>query len=135
MDIEKLRSIELHPALQTANRKCLLDLVKEENLRKSVENCTSSHKQFENKVSQFKQTFGEVKRRAEELLSSRDFLPIKNLEQAIKEHQRYINEQKSIMQSLRLVLFHFQLFFMCSLLLTKSLMLMYILILCWNPFL
>ncbi|KAK7388407.1 hypothetical protein VNO78_23223 [Psophocarpus tetragonolobus] len=99
-DVEKLRSIKLHPALQTANRKCLLDLVKEENLRKSVENCTSSHKQFENKVSQFKQTFGEVKRRSEELLSSRAFLPIKNLEQVIKEHQRYINEQKSIMQSL-----------------------------------
>ncbi|KAL9326056.1 hypothetical protein ACSQ67_006701 [Phaseolus vulgaris] len=99
-NVEKLRSIKLHPALQTANRKCLLDLVKEENLRKSLENCASSHKQFENKVSQFKQTFGEVKRRAEELLSSRAFLPIKNVEQTIKEHQRYINEQKSIMQSL-----------------------------------
>ncbi|XP_014509176.1 autophagy-related protein 11 [Vigna radiata var. radiata] len=99
-NVEKLRSIKLHPALQTANRKCLLDLVKEESLRKSVENCASSHKQFENKVSQFKQTFGEVKRRAEELLSSRAFLPTKNIEQTIKEHQRYINEQKSIMQSL-----------------------------------
>ncbi|CAJ1944874.1 unnamed protein product [Sphenostylis stenocarpa] len=99
-NVEKLRSIKLHPALQTANRKCLLDLVKEENLRKSVENCTSSHKQFENKVSQFKQSFGDVKRRAEELLSTRAFLTIKNLEQPIKEHQRYINEQKSIMQSL-----------------------------------
>lgn len=110
-DVEKLRSVKLHPALQTANRKCLLDLVKEENLRKSVENSTSSHKQFENKVSQFKQTFGEVKRRVEDLLSSRLFLPTKNLEQAIKEHQRYINEQKSILQSLRLVFFHFSTFF------------------------
>ncbi|KAI4335517.1 hypothetical protein L6164_014155 [Bauhinia variegata] len=99
-DVEKLRSIKLHPTLQTANCKCLLDFDKEENLRKSVENCTSSHKQFENKVSQFKQSFGEVKRRVEELLSSRAFLPIKNLEQTIKEHQRFINEQKSIMQSL-----------------------------------
>ncbi|KAI4344321.1 hypothetical protein L6164_011563 [Bauhinia variegata] len=98
--VEKLRSIKLHPALQTANRKCLLDFVKEENLQKSVEICTSSHKQFENKVSQFKQTFGEVKHRVEELLSSRAFLPIKNLEQTIKEHQRFIEEQKSIMQSL-----------------------------------
>ncbi|OIW19473.1 hypothetical protein TanjilG_09493 [Lupinus angustifolius] len=99
-DVEKLRSVKLHPALQTVNRKCLLDLVKEDQLRKSVENCTSSHKQFENKVSQFKQTFGEVKRRVEELLSTRAFLPMKNLEQAIKENHRYINEQKSIMQSL-----------------------------------
>ncbi|XP_061347516.1 autophagy-related protein 11 isoform X2 [Gastrolobium bilobum] len=99
-DVDKLRSIKLHPALQTASRKSLLDLVKEENLRKSVEICTSSHKQFENKVSQFKQTFGEVKHRVEEVLSSRAFLPIKNLEQAIKDHQRYTSEQKSIMQSL-----------------------------------
>ncbi|XP_027353804.1 autophagy-related protein 11-like [Abrus precatorius] len=99
-DVEKLRSIKIHPALQTANRKCLLDLLKEENLRKSVENCATSHKQFENKVLQSKQTFGEVKRRIEELLSSRAFLPIKNLERTIKEHQRYITEQKSIMQSL-----------------------------------
>ncbi|KAF7838114.1 autophagy-related protein 11 [Senna tora] len=99
-DVEKLRSIKLHPALETPNCKCLMDFVKEENLRKSVENCTSSHKQFENKVLQFKQTFGEMKHRVEELLSTKAFLPIKNLEQTIKEHQRYINEQKSIMQSL-----------------------------------
>ncbi|KAI5414788.1 autophagy-related protein 11 [Lathyrus oleraceus] len=99
-NVEKLRSIKLHPALQTANRKCLLDFVNEETLRKSVESCTSSHKQFENKMSQFKQSFGEVKRRTEDLLTSRPFLAAKNLEQAIKEHHRFINEQKSIMQSL-----------------------------------
>jgi len=107
-DVEKLRSIKLHPALQTVNRKCLLDLVKEENLRKSVENCTSSHKQFENKMSQFKQSFGEVKHRVEDLLTSGPFLATKNLEQAIREHHRYINEQKSIMQSLRLVFSYFR---------------------------
>ncbi|XP_028794348.1 autophagy-related protein 11 isoform X1 [Neltuma alba] len=99
-DAEKLKSLKLHPALQTSTRKCLLDFVKEENLRKSVENCKSSHKQFENKVSQFKQTFGELKRGAEELLCGRVVLPIKNLEQTIKEHLRYLTEQKSIMQSL-----------------------------------
>ncbi|CAI8611325.1 unnamed protein product [Vicia faba] len=99
-NVDKLRSIKLHPSLQTANYKCLLDFVKEETLRKSVENCTSSHKQFENKISQFKQTFGEVKRRTEDLLTSGPFLAAKNLDQAIKEHHRFINEQKSIMQSL-----------------------------------
>ncbi|XP_061349747.1 autophagy-related protein 11-like [Gastrolobium bilobum] len=99
-DVERLRSIKIHPALQTAKRKCLLDLLKEENLQKSVESCTSSHKQFENKVSQFKQAFGEVKHRVEDLLSSRAFFPIKNLEQTIKDHQRYVTEQKSILQSL-----------------------------------
>ncbi|KAG2668139.1 hypothetical protein I3760_15G146300 [Carya illinoinensis] len=99
-DIEKLRSIKLPPALQTTTRKRLLDFVKEENLRKSAENCSGSHKQFENKVSQFKQMFGEVKRKVEELFAIRASFPTRNLEVMIKEHQQYINEQKSILQSL-----------------------------------
>ncbi|PQQ07571.1 autophagy-related protein 11 [Prunus yedoensis var. nudiflora] len=99
-DVDKLRSIKLHPALQTATRKCLSDFVKEENLRKAGESCSSSHRQFENKVSQFKQIFGEVKRKVEELFSNRASLPIRNLDLTIQEHQRYITEQKSIMQSL-----------------------------------
>ncbi|XP_008223607.1 PREDICTED: autophagy-related protein 11 [Prunus mume] len=99
-DVDKLRSIKLHPALQTATRKCLSDFVKEENLRKAGESCSSSHRQFENKVSQFKQIFGEVKRKVEELFSNRASLPIRNLDLTIKEHQRHITEQKSIMQSL-----------------------------------
>lgn len=99
-DIDKLRSCKLHPALQTANRKCLLDFVKEENLRKWMENCSSSHRQFETKVSQFKQMYSDVKRKADDLLSSKTSLHTTNLELMIKEHQRYINEQKSIMQSL-----------------------------------
>lgn len=99
-DLERLRSVKLHPSLQTDTRKSLLDFVKEENLRKSAENCSSSFRQFENKVSQFKQMFAEVKRKVEELLNTRA-LSLKNLEVTIKEHQRFINEQKSIMQSLR----------------------------------
>lgn len=106
-DVEKLKSIKLHPALQTPTRKCLLDFVKEENLRKSVENSRSTHKQFENKVSKFKQAFGDVKRRVEELLSGRASFSVKNLDQVIEEHLRNLTEQKSIMQSLRLVFFHF----------------------------
>lgn len=99
--MHKLRSIHLHPSLQTAMRKCLLDFVKEENLRKSVDNCSISHKQFENKVSQFlNQTFAEVKHKVDDLLTSRAFSPIQNIELRVKEHQHYLNEQKSIMQSL-----------------------------------
>ncbi|XVF34352.1 hypothetical protein REPUB_Repub18cG0052400 [Reevesia pubescens] len=99
-DMQKLRSTKLHPTLQTANRTCLLDFVNEDNLRKSAENCNSSHRQFENKVVRFNQMFGEGKREVEELFTLRASLPIKNLELTIKEHQRYLNEQKSIMQSL-----------------------------------
>ncbi|CAO2841603.1 unnamed protein product [Amaranthus hypochondriacus] len=98
--IEKLRSCMIIPALQTSTRKCLLDLVKEENLAKWVENCTCSHKQFENKVSQFKHVFGKLRHDVEHLFSSKASLPIRDLEMMIKEHYCHINEQKSIMLSL-----------------------------------
>ncbi|KAJ6759225.1 RB1-INDUCIBLE COILED-COIL [Salix koriyanagi] len=99
-DLEKLRSIKLHPSLQSDSRKCLVDFVKEDNLRKAVENCSNSHKQFEKKVLEFKQKFSDAKRKVEELFSCGAASSIKNLDLTIKEHQRFINEQKSIMQSL-----------------------------------
>lgn len=107
-DIEKLRTCKLIPPLQTGNRKCLLDFVKEENSRKMVEDCSSSHRQFETKVSEFKQEFGELKRSTEHLFSSNiktlDF--IKNVELMVKEGQKYITEQKSVMQTLRFTLLY-----------------------------
>ncbi|KAI8570255.1 hypothetical protein RHMOL_Rhmol01G0020000 [Rhododendron molle] len=99
-DIEKLKCCKLLPALQTNMRKCLLDFVKEENLRKVVEDCSSSHRQFENKVLEFRQEFGELKRSAEQLFTSKASYLVRDLELAIKEHQRYVSEQKSIMQAL-----------------------------------
>ncbi|KAK2966994.1 hypothetical protein RJ640_017712, partial [Escallonia rubra] len=98
-DVDNLSSCKLLPALQTANRKCLLDFVKEENLRKVAEECNGSHRQFENKVAEFKHEFGDLKRSAELLFSSKAS-HIRDLEVTIKDHQRYINEQKSIMQAL-----------------------------------
>ncbi|XP_047307361.1 autophagy-related protein 11 [Impatiens glandulifera] len=99
-DIDKLRTCRLHPSLITPTRKCLLDFVKEGNLRKVVDDCSGSHKQFENKVSEFKQDFGELKQSAEQLFASKASYLIVDLENAIKEHYPYIHEQKSIMQSL-----------------------------------
>ncbi|OWM89982.1 hypothetical protein CDL15_Pgr012619 [Punica granatum] len=99
-DLERLRSIKLHPNLQKDSRKCLLDFLKEEELRRLEENCKSSHRQFENKVLQFKQMFGDVKRKVEDLFGGKASLSVRNLERMVKEHQRYINEQRSIMQSL-----------------------------------
>ncbi|AEE85809.1 putative protein [Arabidopsis thaliana] len=99
-DIEKLRSAKIHPYLQTESRKCLLDFVKEDNLKKAVENCASSHRQFENKIAQFQQMFVEVKRKVEELFACRASLSMKNLEVTVKDHERFIDEEKSIMQSL-----------------------------------
>lgn len=100
-EIEKLRSCKLLPALQTSSRRCLLDFVKEENLHKVVEDCSSSHRQFENKILEFKEDFGELKRSAEHLFSNKASFRVRDLEFTIRDHQRFVNEQRSIMQALR----------------------------------
>ncbi|KAL4589931.1 hypothetical protein LXL04_002843 [Taraxacum kok-saghyz] len=99
-DLERLRSIKLLPVLQSGDRKCLLDFVKEDNLRKMVDDCSNSHRQFESKVAEFKQEFGELKRSTECLFSSKASILGRDLEKTVKEHQHHINEQKSIMQAL-----------------------------------
>lgn len=99
-DLERLRSVKLLPLLQNDSRKCLLDLVKENELRKWADNCFNSHKQFENKVSQLKQNFGEVNRRVNSVFLDMDSNGIKDLELMMKEHQKILSDQKSIMQSL-----------------------------------
>ncbi|RZC69749.1 hypothetical protein C5167_032887 [Papaver somniferum] len=99
-DIEKLRACKLHPSLQTETRKCLVDFVKEKNLWKWAESCNSSHRQFETKVSQLKQMFNELKQRVEDLFSAKSLTATRDLELMIRDSQKHVNEQKSIMQSL-----------------------------------
>ncbi|KAI3803102.1 hypothetical protein L1987_31251 [Smallanthus sonchifolius] len=99
-DLERLRSVKLMPVLQTADRKCLLDFVKEDNLQKMVDDCSVSHRQFESKVGDFKEEFGELKQRTEQLFSSKASILSRDLERMVKEHEHHINEQKSIMQAL-----------------------------------
>ncbi|KAJ6994040.1 hypothetical protein NC653_016998 [Populus alba x Populus x berolinensis] len=77
-----------------------IDFVEEDDLRRAVDNCSHSHRQFEKKVLEFKQKFGDAKRKVEELFACGASSSIRNLDLAIKERQPSINEQKSIMQSL-----------------------------------
>lgn len=99
-DVERLRSLKLLPMLQSDSRKCLLDLVKENDLRKWADNCFNSHKQFENKVSHLKLNFGELNRRLSNVFMGVDSTGLKDLELLIKDHQKVLSDQKSIMQSL-----------------------------------
>ncbi|KAF8691275.1 hypothetical protein HU200_040400 [Digitaria exilis] len=99
-DLQKLRAVRLHPALQFEGRQCLLDLLKENDMRRLADGCFSSQKQFEMKVSQLKANFLELKRRVENLFNVMSSSGCKDLEKLIKEHQGVISEQKSIMQSL-----------------------------------
>ncbi|XP_047331727.1 autophagy-related protein 11-like [Impatiens glandulifera] len=102
-NIEKLRYCRLHPALQTTDRNCLFDLVKEDNLQlqKIVANeYRDSYKQFEKKISEFEQDFDELKMIVEELFSSKASSIIIDSERAINDHYGYIHEHKSIMKSI-----------------------------------
>ncbi|KAF3787196.1 Autophagy-related protein 11 [Nymphaea thermarum] len=99
-EVEKLRSCKLHPALQTDSRKCLLDFIKEDGLRKTAENCASSHKQFESKVLQLKTMYSELKYRVDDLLLNKSSIGIREVEHMIKDHQHHLDEQTCIMQSL-----------------------------------
>ena len=75
--------------------------MKDKNLRKVVEDCSISQRQFENKVSDFKQEFRDLKYRIEQLFTGKASFLRKDLELTIKDHQRFVNEQKSITQALR----------------------------------
>jgi hypothetical protein len=101
-DLQRLHAVRLHPALQCEGRQCLLDLLKENDMRKLADGCFSSQKHFEMKVSQLKANFLELKKRVDNLFNVMSSSGCKDLEKLIKEHQGVIGEQKSIMQSLRL---------------------------------
>ncbi|CAD6247851.1 unnamed protein product [Miscanthus lutarioriparius] len=99
-DVQKLRAIRLHPALQSEGRHCLMDLLKENDLRKLADGCLSSHKKFEVKVSQLKANFLELKKRVEGLFNAMSSGGCKDVDKLIKEHQGVIGDQKIIMQAL-----------------------------------
>ncbi|AQK60251.1 Putative autophagy domain family protein [Zea mays] len=99
-DVQKLRAVRLHPALQSEGRHCLMDLLKENDLRKLADECFCSHKKFEVKVSQLKANFLELKKRVEGLFHAMSSGGCKDVEKLIKEHQGVIGDQKIIMQAL-----------------------------------
>ncbi|ERN19812.1 hypothetical protein AMTRI_Chr05g61180 [Amborella trichopoda] len=99
-DIEKLRSIKLHPALQTGSLRCLLDFICEDNLRKLASNCAVSHRQFQVKVSHLKGMYNDLAQGVDRLFSMKAPVGIRDVELMIKEYQQYLDEQTSIMQSL-----------------------------------
>jgi hypothetical protein len=101
-DCKRLRAVRLHPDLQCEGRRCLLDLMDENMLRKLADEYLSSYKNFEGMVSSLKVDFAELKKRVDSLLNAMSSSAWKDLEALIKEHQRVIGDQKSIMQSLRL---------------------------------
>lgn len=99
-DTERLRACKLHPALRTEDRKCLLDFTREDNLRKVRETCTISHGQFQEKVLQFKGMYMKLKHSIEDLFRAQSPVNVRHVEEMIRQHERYLEEQASITQSL-----------------------------------
>lgn len=99
-DIERLRACKLHPVIRTETRKCLLDFTRGDNLRKLQETCTISHRQFQEKVSQFKGMYTELKWSIEDLFRVQSPVNVRQVEDLIRQHERYLEEQASITQSL-----------------------------------
>ncbi|XP_047043781.1 autophagy-related protein 11-like [Lolium rigidum] len=99
-DCKRLRAVRLHPDLQCEGRRCLLDLMDENILRKLADEYVSSYKNFEVVVSALKLKFAELKKRVDGLLNAMSSSAWKDLEAMIKEHARVLGDQKSIMQSL-----------------------------------
>ncbi|CAN1172895.1 Autophagy-related protein 11 [Linum perenne] len=88
-DLEKLRSMKLHLALQTNNWKCLMDFMSGGEVEEGCGDCCgNSQKKFEKKMLEFKQ----MRKVEEKLFAWRASAPIKNSSSII--------EQKSVMQSL-----------------------------------
>lgn len=99
-DTERLRACKLHPALRTETRKCLLNFTREDRLRKVQETCTISHGQFHDKVSQFKGMYTDLKRSIEDLFRAQSPVNVRHVEDMIRQHERFLEEQASITQSL-----------------------------------
>lgn len=99
-DVEGLRLLKLHPLVQSEGRSCLLDLVKVNDLRKRAEDCFNSHRQLESKVSQLKACFADLKRKVENVCLGMSSNGSKDLEIFIRDQQKVLSDQKSIMQSL-----------------------------------
>ncbi|EFJ36260.1 hypothetical protein SELMODRAFT_79145 [Selaginella moellendorffii] len=100
-DIERLRACKLHPALRTETRYTLLDCVKEGSLRKSADDCGVYHKQLCTKVAGLASEYSGLKRRVEDFLEEPSAVSLENLERTLGLHARFIDEQSTILQSLR----------------------------------
>ena len=102
-DMDRLRSSELHPSLQTLKplRRTLIDCLKEPELRKWGHDCTISHTLFASKVGELAVMFRDLEHSVERLLHTPPAVDVHQLHARVEDSHKYIEEQGSIVQSLR----------------------------------
>lgn len=99
-DLGRLRACKLHPCLVSKDRATLLDCLNDSSLRKQVEACTNSHKQFQVKVLDSNTAHTELHCNVQELLNITPTVDFQRLEHLISENGRIMEEQQVILQSL-----------------------------------
>lgn len=104
-DMERLRACDLHPALRERNpsRRTLLDCVKQDALRRWRDECAVGHAQLAGKVGELRAQFAAIQRSVEELLHMAPDVDVEQLEQRLERSHKLVQEQASILQSLRCV--------------------------------
>eukprot|EP00240_Pyramimonas_obovata_P000974 CAMPEP_0118949428 /NCGR_PEP_ID=MMETSP1169-20130426/49597_1 /TAXON_ID=36882 /ORGANISM="Pyramimonas obovata, Strain CCMP722" /LENGTH=539 /DNA_ID=CAMNT_0006896057 /DNA_START=405 /DNA_END=2021 /DNA_ORIENTATION=- len=99
-DLEKLRQVELHPAVRTAERTTLLDCVPVTKLRGWQTACEKSHRSFSTKVSELSNLFNMLQRNVEELLMTGPDVDVAKLEEQLVDAAKEEEEEATILQSL-----------------------------------
>ena len=104
-DLEHLKRCKLHPCLVSDSRVTLADCIDGVSLQKRVDVCANSYKQFTGKVTQLRSVFLDLQRNVQVLFQNVPSVDTQKLERSITEHAFIVEEEKSIMQSLRYIIF------------------------------
>ena len=87
------------------SRVTLADCLDSASLQKRVDVCANSHKQFTGKVTQLKGVFLDLQRNVQDLCQNAPTVDTQKLERSVTDHAFIVEEEKSIMQSLRYIFF------------------------------
>lgn len=100
-DLDRLKRCKLHPRLISTSHETLLDCIDASNLQKQAEFCATSHKQFQSKVMQLKAIFAQLQKDVQSLSQVVSSVDVRQSERAITDNASVVEEEKTIMQSLR----------------------------------
>lgn len=106
-DLTRLRTCKLHPALRTRTWQALIHFVDEAHIVKLAEECSYSHEQFGGKVGELRTMYSGLQQSVEALFNAQPPINLQELEEALSRHSGLVEEQASIIQTLRWALiFH-----------------------------
>lgn len=79
----------------------MLDCLNDQGIRKWADDCATSHSHFDAKVGELKAQFTGLQRNVEDLKMTEPDVDLDHIEDQMEEHQASVDEEASILQSLR----------------------------------